>query len=462
VRVERCCCGGLVVDILVVLRMNSDGFAVAFGRGSNGGDIDRPPAQIYYCGRRLGQCRCGSCDGRCGPTNGCPCNSCKQLTLSDSVLKLDDFIKCPRGHQIALSSRTSGWNCDGRREEGGCRGGGGTTERARWRCVEESCDFDYCGECYSYRLAKILANKFVVNCEGAKAAKSYDWFHTQTERHYCGRNVGREKYANECRDCDGRCGPSSGCQCRACFLLDNPQFLSPSSLRLNSRPIDRTTQYSGTERSFSIEATATCRPYLNGDFYSGAFCDGQRQGLGTYSLRIGPRSSSSSPLYLEYPGEWNENQLIRYLSYQNVWWRCLSPVSVPLNPPPEDSSRPSFDINLLKTAEYLCLGSYFFLKFSKQMISLQEYEPSPLPIAPGDLIGGVATGVWAAQALVFTLRFSCDFSEVESGNIVHIPSGTVVLTFGSQGNSSSSSSEGSIPQQEYHPLPVSQQLFQHS
>jgi hypothetical protein len=35
---------------------------------------------------------------------------------------------------------------------------------------------------------------------------------------------------------------------------------------------------------------------------------GQRQGFGTYSLCLGQKSSSQ--LYLEFPGEWNENQLI--------------------------------------------------------------------------------------------------------------------------------------------------------
>jgi hypothetical protein len=431
--------------------MNSDGFAVSFGRGFNGGDVNKPPEQIYYCGRKLGQCRCGTCDGRCGPTNGCPCNSCKQLTLSGGP-KLDDFIKCPRGHQMVLSDRTSGWNCDARREDGGCRGSGGTMERARWRCVNESCDFDYCGECYSFRLAKILAKKFVVNCEGAKATKSFDWFHTQTQRHYCGRNVGREKYANECRDCDGKCGPSAGCQCRACFLLDNPQFLSSSSLRLHSRPIDQRIE---PKLIHVIESPANCRTYLNGDFYTGGLCEGQRQGFGTYSLCLGQKSSS--PLYLEFPGEWNDNQLIQYLSYQNVWWRCLNPISVPLNPLPEDPTRPFFDINLLKSAEYLCIGKYFFLKFSKQMISLQNYEPSPLPVTPvGECMGGVATGVWTAQSLAFTLRFSDNFTEIESGNIVHIPSGSVVLTFGPHSNPS----DENVPREEYHPLPVDQQLFQ--
>ncbi|EDQ87112.1 uncharacterized protein MONBRDRAFT_33522 [Monosiga brevicollis MX1] len=37
----------------------------------------------FYCGRPLKQCACGSCDGRCGPNNGCNCRSCQ--TVDDLV-----------------------------------------------------------------------------------------------------------------------------------------------------------------------------------------------------------------------------------------------------------------------------------------------------------------------------------------------------------------------------------------
>jgi hypothetical protein len=48
-----------------------------------GGDTGLPPNQVYYCGRQMNQCRCGQCDGLCGPTNGCPCNACKALLRSN-------------------------------------------------------------------------------------------------------------------------------------------------------------------------------------------------------------------------------------------------------------------------------------------------------------------------------------------------------------------------------------------
>ena len=41
--------------------------------------------------------------------------------------------------------------------------------------------------------------------------------------HYCGRAVGTVNYepAGGCGKCDGVCGPENGCQCRACYKLDN-------------------------------------------------------------------------------------------------------------------------------------------------------------------------------------------------------------------------------------------------
>ena len=41
------------------------------------------PGEQWYCGRSKGECRCGGCDSRCGPTSGCPCASCHKLKLAD-------------------------------------------------------------------------------------------------------------------------------------------------------------------------------------------------------------------------------------------------------------------------------------------------------------------------------------------------------------------------------------------
>lgn len=46
---------------------------------SRAGDLQLPASNVYYCGRKKNQCRCGNCNGQCGPTNGCPCNACVEL-----------------------------------------------------------------------------------------------------------------------------------------------------------------------------------------------------------------------------------------------------------------------------------------------------------------------------------------------------------------------------------------------
>jgi hypothetical protein len=63
------------------LKRNSDGALVKLGRGDDpvpatGGLL---ASSVFYCGRRMNQCRCGDCDGNCGPGNGCPCDACLNL-----------------------------------------------------------------------------------------------------------------------------------------------------------------------------------------------------------------------------------------------------------------------------------------------------------------------------------------------------------------------------------------------
>eukprot|EP00808_Paulinella_micropora_P014537 g75808.t1 len=67
------------------------------------------------------------------------------------------------------------------------------------------------------------------NRDGADTHLSLDSYHTQRQRHYCGRHVGQSGYANPCGRCDGRCGPTNGCQCKACYEMDNPSASATSA-----------------------------------------------------------------------------------------------------------------------------------------------------------------------------------------------------------------------------------------
>jgi hypothetical protein len=89
-----------------LLRKNREGAVVRIGgddpnRSLYGGDTGLPASQVvtwirantqvlnracfqvYYCGRKKNQCRCGRCDGNCGPSNGCPCNACRALLYTN-------------------------------------------------------------------------------------------------------------------------------------------------------------------------------------------------------------------------------------------------------------------------------------------------------------------------------------------------------------------------------------------
>jgi len=67
------------------IKTNRSGDVVKQGSGSdrNGGFTRLTPDKIWYCGKKKDECKCGTCDGTCGPTNGCPCQDCFAL-LDDS------------------------------------------------------------------------------------------------------------------------------------------------------------------------------------------------------------------------------------------------------------------------------------------------------------------------------------------------------------------------------------------
>ena len=411
--------------------INSEGYAVSFGSGSNGGDTGRPPSQVYYCGRRMNQCRCGSCDGRCGPTNGCPCNSCKELTLSN-LPHISHNVCCPRGHAMGLSGRQTSWGCDGRREPGGCVGTDNESIRSRWRCTQ-GCDFDYCGACYTKKVPKPkIHSNYVINCEGVMSIPSFDSVHTGAQRHYCGRNVGHSRYANQCRTCNGNCGPSNGCQCRACFIIDNPKFLSPTSTFRPTSPSPSQNEQQPTSNTCELLETSEgeiplyCYSYSrSGDVYVGQMVDNRRDGFGTYSYCVGGKGTSS-PHYIEYKGEWKHNQIIKYLSYENVWWKCTSPplCNLPTIPISEDdnSITTNFDTNIFKVMEFLIIDRSFCIKYLQKIILCQNFVNNKNQ--------RIVTSSWVKLSISFTLQFSEDFNLIESGQIFHSPSNTVIMTFG--------------------------------
>jgi hypothetical protein len=95
-QMNQCRCGGCdgicgptagcPCNACLDLIRNRDKVAVKKGLGPGiGGDTGLHSTQLYYCGRRMNQCRCGRCDGVCGPNNGCPCNACLDLVMKSNL-----------------------------------------------------------------------------------------------------------------------------------------------------------------------------------------------------------------------------------------------------------------------------------------------------------------------------------------------------------------------------------------
>ena len=57
------------------------------------------------------ECQCGTCDGRCGPTNGCPCKACAKLLNSVSMpnaLSFGDRVRV----KLSVSEPKYKWGSD--------------------------------------------------------------------------------------------------------------------------------------------------------------------------------------------------------------------------------------------------------------------------------------------------------------------------------------------------------------
>jgi len=58
---------------------------------------------MLFCGKQYtsrGRCYCRSCDGRCGPTSGCPCPDCY---VTFELILLSAGLRCSNNHVLTLS-----------------------------------------------------------------------------------------------------------------------------------------------------------------------------------------------------------------------------------------------------------------------------------------------------------------------------------------------------------------------
>eukprot|EP01035_Chromulina_nebulosa_P018655 gene18655-24400_t len=174
--------------------LNSDGVLVKKGLSGTGGDTGLASNQLYYCGRRMNQCRCGKCDGQCGPTNGCPCNSCLKL-VSSLIIRNSDGVLVKKGlsgtgGDTGLASNQL-YYCGRRMNQcrcGKCDGQCGPTNG----CPCNSC-------------LKLVSSLIIRNSDGVLVKKGLlgtggDTGLASNQLYYCGRRM------NQCRcgKCDGQ------------------------------------------------------------------------------------------------------------------------------------------------------------------------------------------------------------------------------------------------------------------
>ncbi|XP_035700921.1 keratin-associated protein 5-4-like isoform X1 [Folsomia candida] len=103
---------------LLGFRVNSAGdLAKPGGSLGDGGDTAMTPQNLFYCGKWKMACRCGTCDGQCGPLSGCPCHACVEL-VGFRVNR--DGVLCRKEGEV--------WYC-GKKRKGNCECGGDCGEK---------------------------------------------------------------------------------------------------------------------------------------------------------------------------------------------------------------------------------------------------------------------------------------------------------------------------------------------
>lgn len=172
----------------LIFPINSEGIQLIEGNGIWKG--------ILYCGRQYSsssQCKCGNCDGRCGPHDGCACPECESIL--SYMLYSTGKMKCGKcnGILIRLSLRNlqavtksySAFICDI------CRGRYDRKSIQVLHCF--NCEYDVCPPCALKQVdISILENsQGIIPKFGRNGGEGLL---------YCGRTYG---YSCLCGKCNG-------------------------------------------------------------------------------------------------------------------------------------------------------------------------------------------------------------------------------------------------------------------
>lgn len=180
---------------------------------------------ILYCGEKYTNnkgCSCGTCDGQCGPNNGCPCPDC-EYTLS-YILYSTGKMKCGICDKTLLRINifnllkinpiyySNSYECNV------CHS---SYQREllfipMMHCIK--CNYNMCPECAFSKI--IFFEENIPKLEtGSGVGKGII---------YCKKNYIDSGFCL-CRGCDGNCGPDNGCPCPLCDSILSYNLYSRSN-----------------------------------------------------------------------------------------------------------------------------------------------------------------------------------------------------------------------------------------
>ncbi|CAF3840928.1 unnamed protein product [Rotaria sordida] len=194
----------------------------------------------FYCGSTLDGPQCSCCNGICGPTNGCNCSACMLLDVQKRVLSRGWLVnsdgasaRCSQvmpttfycGRQVMPDDGTSDGYC-GPTNGPQCTACQRLNEQqndrygAIWTVRDDSSatSTDETTTVFDDRLERTL------NSQGQYARLG------STGKFYCDGTLD----GPQCSCCNGICGPTNGCNCSACMLLDVQKRALPRGWLVNS------------------------------------------------------------------------------------------------------------------------------------------------------------------------------------------------------------------------------------
>ncbi|CAF3575947.1 unnamed protein product [Rotaria sp. Silwood1] len=194
----------------------------------------------FYCGGTLDGSKCSCCNGECGPTTGCNCSSCMLLDVQKRALPQGWLVNSDGASARCSRQMPTIFYC------------------GRGFILDDDTSIQYCGptngsQCIAcLRLSQQQCDRYSqiwpghVNSSTTSIYEDITVFDDRLEKtlnsqgqyarlgssgkFYCGGTLDGSK----CSCCNGECGPTTGCNCSSCMLLDVQKRALPQGWLVNS------------------------------------------------------------------------------------------------------------------------------------------------------------------------------------------------------------------------------------